>query len=138
MEDMATITIDGKTISVRSGENLLEMAHQNNIPIPSLCYHRKLTPTGACRLCITKIKGMNGLVAACTVTVSNGMEVTAFDEELEDTRRYLRRTFNCGVGMVVVVNPAQAPDAIDILKINGEHAWQLGTVIPGNQEVQYV
>ena len=50
----------------------------------------------------------------------------------------MRRTFNCGVGMVVVVNPAQAPDAIDILKINGEHAWQLGTVIPGNQEVQYV
>ena len=91
MNVMATIKIkiDGKTISVRSGTNLLEMAHQNNIPIPSLCYHHKLTPTGACRLCITKIKGMNGLVAACTVTVSNGMEVTAFDEELEDTRRYL-------------------------------------------------
>jgi phosphoribosylformylglycinamidine cyclo-ligase len=50
----------------------------------------------------------------------------------------MRRTFNCGVGMVVVVNPAQAPDAIDILNANGEHAWQLGTVIPGNQEVQYV
>jgi phosphoribosylformylglycinamidine cyclo-ligase len=50
----------------------------------------------------------------------------------------MRRTFNCGVGMVVVVNPAHAPEAIDILNANGEHAWQLGTVIPGNQEVQYV
>jgi len=91
MNVMATIKIkiDGKTISVRSGANLLEVARQNNIPIPSLCYHRKLTPTGACRLCITKIKGMHGLIAACTVTVSEGLEVTAFDEELEDTRRYI-------------------------------------------------
>ena len=89
MNDKATIKIDGKKISARSGENLLEVARQNNILIPSLCYHRKLTPTGACRLCITKIEGMNGFIAACTVTVSNGMEVTAFDEELEDTRRYL-------------------------------------------------
>ena len=50
----------------------------------------------------------------------------------------MRRTFNCGVGMVVVVNPAHAPEAIDILHANGQDAWHLGTVIPGNQEVQYV
>ena len=89
MSDMATVKIDGKKISARCGENLLAVARQNKISIPSLCYHRKLTPTGACRLCITKIKGMRGLIPACTVTVSDGMEVTAFDEELEDTRRYL-------------------------------------------------
>ena len=50
----------------------------------------------------------------------------------------MRRTFNCGVGMVVVVNPADAVSAIDLLNANGEHAWQLGTIIPGEQEVQYV
>jgi formate dehydrogenase alpha subunit len=88
---MATvkIKIDGKKINAPSGANLLEVAKNNNILIPSLCYHRKLTPTGACRLCITKIRGMSGLIAACTVTVSAGLEVTAFDEELEETRRYL-------------------------------------------------
>ncbi len=89
MSDMATIKIDGKTINARSGENLLAVAQQNNILIPSLCYHRKLMPTGACRLCITKIKDLSGLIASCTVTVSDGMEVTAFDEELEETRRVL-------------------------------------------------
>src|SRR5210317_1854576 len=89
MSDIVTIKIDGKKIRARSGDNLLAAAKQNNILIPSLCYHRKLTPTGACRLCITKIKGMGGLVASCTVTVSDGMEVTAFDEELEEARRYL-------------------------------------------------
>ena len=50
----------------------------------------------------------------------------------------MRRTFNCGIGMVVVVNPAQAPAAIDLLNQHGERAWQLGTIIPGNQEVLYV
>ena len=63
MNDRVTIRIDGQKIRAQSGENLLEVAKQNNIPIPSLCYHRKLTPTGACRLCIIKIKGMNGLIA---------------------------------------------------------------------------
>ena len=89
MNDRITLKIDGKKISARTGENLLALARRHNIPIPSLCYHRKLSPTGACRLCISKIKNMKGLVAACTVTVSHGMEVTAFDKELEDTRRYL-------------------------------------------------
>jgi formate dehydrogenase alpha subunit len=86
---MATITIDGKKIIACSGENLLEVAQRNDIRIPSLCYHPKLTPTGACRLCVTKIKGMRGLIAACTVSISEGLEVTAFDEELEDARRYI-------------------------------------------------
>ena len=89
MSDIVIIKIDGKRIRARSGDNLLEAAKQNNILIPSLCYHHKLTPTGACRLCITKIKGLSGLIAACTVTISDGMEVTAFDEELEELRRYL-------------------------------------------------
>ena len=62
MNDIVTIKIDGKKIRAKGGENLLEVARQNNIRIPSLCYHRKLTPTGACRLCITKIKGMGGLL----------------------------------------------------------------------------
>ena len=50
----------------------------------------------------------------------------------------MRRTFNCGVGMVVVVNPAHAVRAIDLLNANGEQAWQLGTIIPGSQDVQFV
>jgi phosphoribosylformylglycinamidine cyclo-ligase len=50
----------------------------------------------------------------------------------------MRRTFNCGVGMIVVVNPAHAVRAIELLNAKGEHAWQLGTIIPGDQEVQYV
>ena len=52
-----SISIDGKKITTVEGANLLQVARDNGINIPSLCYHKKLTPTGACRLCLTKIKG---------------------------------------------------------------------------------
>ncbi len=50
----------------------------------------------------------------------------------------MRRTFNCGVGMVIVINRDDAADAIDILNENGEKAWQIGRIVAGKQEVQYV
>lgn len=89
MPASVTITIDGREIATTQGSNLLQVAKENDIPIPHLCYHKKLTPTGACRLCVVKIKNMRGLVASCTVKVEAGMEVTAFDQELEDARKYL-------------------------------------------------
>lgn len=50
----------------------------------------------------------------------------------------MRRTFNCGVGMVVVVGPADADAAIQLLGHHGEKAWRLGRIVAGNQAVSYV
>ena len=50
----------------------------------------------------------------------------------------MRRTFNCGVGMVVVVNAEDATRTIDLLAKNGETAWQIGRIVAGRQEVAYV
>jgi phosphoribosylformylglycinamidine cyclo-ligase len=50
----------------------------------------------------------------------------------------MRRTFNCGVGMVVVVNAEDATRTIDLLARNGETAWQIGRIVAGRQEVAYV
>lgn len=86
---MVTITIDNKPIKAPAGANLLEVARSNGFAVPGLCFHRKLTPTGACRLCLVKIEGMRGLVTSCTVKVTEGMKVTAFDDEIENTRRLL-------------------------------------------------
>jgi formate dehydrogenase alpha subunit len=37
---------------------------------------------------MTKISGQNGLIMSCTVTVKEGMEVIAFDEEIEEARKH--------------------------------------------------
>jgi len=89
MPNLVTITIDSQKIQAPEGANLLQVAKDNGIAIPHLCYHKKLTPTGACRLCVVKIKDMRGLIASCTIKVEDGMEVTAFDNELEEARKYL-------------------------------------------------
>ena len=89
MSKLVTIHIDNKAVEAKEGANLLKVAKANGFDIPHLCYHKKLTPTGACRLCVVKIKDMRGLVASCTVSVKQGMEVVAFDEELEEARKFL-------------------------------------------------
>lgn len=88
MSRMVNVTIDKKKFQVAAGSNLLQAALDHGIEIPHLCYHRKLSPTGACRLCMVKIEGSKGLTMACTVNVSEDMHVTAFDEEIEEARRH--------------------------------------------------
>ena len=54
----------------------------------------------------------------------------------------MRRTFNCGVGMVVMVDANAAAETIQILNDNGESAWQVGRIVNGdpatNRVVHYV
>lgn len=45
------------------------------------------------------------------------------------------RTFNCGIGMVLVVDQDQVPNCLDMLTKQGETAWKLGQIIErGSQE----
>jgi formate dehydrogenase alpha subunit len=87
--NMISLTIDGKTITAPEGANLLQVARDHGFNIPGLCYHHKLTPTGACRLCLVKIGQNPSLITACTTPVSEGMVVTAFDKDTEEARRFL-------------------------------------------------
>jgi phosphoribosylformylglycinamidine cyclo-ligase len=50
----------------------------------------------------------------------------------------MRRTFNCGVGMIVVVDPADVATSIDILAGAGETAWQIGRIAEGFAPVQFL
>jgi phosphoribosylformylglycinamidine cyclo-ligase len=50
----------------------------------------------------------------------------------------MRRTFNCGVGMVVVVSAADQDRAIARLGEHGESAWRIGQVAAGTTEVRYL
>ncbi len=50
----------------------------------------------------------------------------------------MRRTFNCGVGMVIVVAEHDVDTAIDTLQAAGETAWEIGCIVTGAGEVTYV
>ena len=42
----------------------------------------------------------------------------------------MARVFNCGIGMVVVVAPADAESAMNKLRASGESVWQIGEIKP--------
>ncbi|MCJ7525446.1 MAG: formate dehydrogenase subunit alpha [Candidatus Aminicenantes bacterium] len=86
---MVTINIDGKEIKAAKEANLLQVARDNGFDIPGLCFYEKVTASGDCRLCVVKIEGRPGMVPACLVKVEEGMKITAFDTQLEETRRML-------------------------------------------------
>ncbi len=48
-----------------------------------------------------------------------------------------RRSFNLGVGMVLVVDAIKAPDVLAELKAKGEAAWTLGRLVKGTGKVVY-
>ncbi|MDH3304627.1 MAG: phosphoribosylformylglycinamidine cyclo-ligase [Gammaproteobacteria bacterium] len=50
----------------------------------------------------------------------------------------MRRTFNCGVGMVAAVDDNKVEDAIQILRDQGENAWRIGRVVAGSRKTRYV
>ena len=85
MADQVTISIDGKQISAEADANLVQVARQNGIFIPSLCYYEHFDPPlGTCRVCTCKIKGRHQ--TACTQKVKEGLEVEINTSELTDIR----------------------------------------------------
>ena len=50
----------------------------------------------------------------------------------------MRRTFNCGVGMIVVVDNDDVDAALRSLTASGENAWHIGRVVAGTGEVNYL
>lgn len=85
--NIKTLQIDGKDVSARPDETILEVARQNNIFIPRLCELKGLFSVGACRLCLVEIKNSNRLLPACVTRVEEGMEVTTNSERLQKYRR---------------------------------------------------
>ena len=89
MEKLITLKIDGKEVKAREGMTVLEAAKEAGIEIPTLCYHEKLEPYGACRICCVEIKrgGRTQVVASCGYPVEEGMEIKTRSEKIDKIRR---------------------------------------------------
>ncbi|WP_429884621.1 molybdopterin-dependent oxidoreductase [Geoalkalibacter halelectricus] len=86
---MVSLTIDGRAVSVPAGATILEAARQLGIAIPTLCWLQKVSPTGACRVCVVRIEGVDRLMTACNTPVKEGIVVTTDNEEIAATRRQI-------------------------------------------------
>lgn len=85
---MATLTIDGKQITVDNNATIYDAAKSAGIRIPILCHDKKLHPFGGCRMCLVEVEQMKGrLIPACTTPVSEGMIVTTTNDEIIKARK---------------------------------------------------
>jgi bidirectional [NiFe] hydrogenase diaphorase subunit len=82
-----TLTIDRRDVGAAEHETILEVARENGIEIPALCYLDGLSAVGACRLCLVEVESSNKLQAACVTQVEEGMRVTTASERLLRYRR---------------------------------------------------
>ncbi|MFA7404564.1 MAG: molybdopterin-dependent oxidoreductase [Pelobacteraceae bacterium] len=84
---MVTLTIDGKEIQVPEGTTILDAAAELGITIPTLCWLKKVSTTGACRICIVDIAGVDRPMTACNTPVKEGICVTTSTPALEQSRK---------------------------------------------------
>lgn len=89
MEKKIKLTINGKEVSARPDMTILEVAKENGIDIPTLCYIPDLPPIGACRLCVVEVEGSRTLVGSCHTPVAEGMVIQTHSPKVIATRKVL-------------------------------------------------
>jgi bidirectional [NiFe] hydrogenase diaphorase subunit len=86
-EGKVSITIDGRRVTAREGETILDAARREGVHIPTLCYLKGLSVHGGCRLCVVEVAEDRVLRPACATTVSADMEITTTNPNLAEHRR---------------------------------------------------
>ncbi len=79
--------VDGIEVPFAEGETILEAARRCGISIPTLCHDPRVSPSGACRLCVVEIEGAPRPVPACSYPASAALQVKTESEELKRLRR---------------------------------------------------
>lgn len=78
---MPKITINNKEIEFKPGQTVIQVAEENEIPIPHFCWHPALSVSGNCRMCLVEVEKMPKLVIACSTLASDGMVVHVESEK---------------------------------------------------------
>jgi formate dehydrogenase major subunit len=80
--DAPTVTfeLNGRSVTARADQTLIQVADREGIEIPRLCYTEGLEAVGNCRSCMVEIAGERVLAASCCRMAANGMKVTTDSE----------------------------------------------------------
>ncbi|MBK8718527.1 MAG: (2Fe-2S)-binding protein [Deltaproteobacteria bacterium] len=84
-----TMTIDGETVTVRKGTNVLEAAKLLGKDICHFCYHPGLSIAASCRQCLVEVEKNPKLQPSCQQIVGDGMVVHTQSEVVLEARRAL-------------------------------------------------
>ena len=89
MAKTVNIWLDGKHLEVPDTMTIIEVADQNEVYIPRLCYHPDLPPTANCGVCVVELGGNPTPKRACCTPVSEGMKIVTNSKKLRAYRKTL-------------------------------------------------
>jgi len=82
-----SVEIDGRQVTGRIGQTILEVCRDNGIEVPTLCYEPKLPGFGACRMCVVEVEGEGQPPISCSRTCEPDMVVRTQTPRLRQVRK---------------------------------------------------
>jgi len=74
-DDTVNITVDGKALTAKRGQMLIEVTDSAGIDVPRFCYHKKLSVAANCRMCLVEVEKAPKPLPACATPVMPDMVV---------------------------------------------------------------
>ncbi len=87
---MIALTINDQRVEVEEEIKLIRAVEKLGIKVPTLCYHKALSPYGACRLCVVEVHVKDrppALQASCSYPALEGIRVFTDTDRVKRARR---------------------------------------------------
>ena len=97
------IMINNRKAAFIQGQTVLDVAKENQIPIPTLCYLKDVAPIGRCGICAVEIEGEEDLILSCSTIAKNGMNIKTDSVKVIKERKAILTKFlstgnhNCAI-----------------------------------------
>lgn len=88
---MVKFKLNGQLVDVPDGLTVLQAAESFGIHIPTLCYHKDLSPFGGCRLCVVEVRGARLPMTSCNLPATTGLIVQTESPALTRYRQAVLR-----------------------------------------------
>ncbi len=143
-----TLTIDGESVTVPKGTNVLEAARTLGVDISAFCYHPGLPVVAQCRQCLVAVEKNPKLQPSCQQVCGDGMVVHTTDKQSTLARKQqleftlLNHPVDCPICdkagectlQKLYFEHDNADSRVDVPKVHKDKAVDLGPTIVLDQE----
>jgi len=108
------ITIDNKQIELNaadSNKTLLQICRENDIKIPTLCFHKNLFPEARCRVCLVEMNSK--LVTACSTKPIENASIITNSERVIKARKMNLELMSPNINVNELANDFEAKEVYD-------------------------
>lgn len=81
------LNIDGKEVLAFAGQTILDVAKDNDIFIPTLCFDERTEIYGSCGICVVEVEGNPKMVKACATKIIPNMIIKTTTERVKESRK---------------------------------------------------